>query len=111
MDSISIRYGENLTLPIETGDTESVSADFFIGKPGELYVLAKHISLTNGNGIFEFSSHDTELPLGVYYYQINTTDGSGRVKKFPSPESYCDGCDNDFPQFIINEALDKTEIS
>ncbi len=111
MDTISIRYGESLTLPLDTGDITAVSADIFIGKPGEVYVFTKNISLTDGVGTFELATTDTELPLDTYYYQINVTDGSGNVEKYPSPAEDCNPCDDDFPEFIVAEALDETEVS
>jgi len=109
MDSISIRYGESLTLPIDTGDITDVSADIFIGKPGETYSLTKHTVLTNGVGSFLFASTDTDLPLGTYYYQINVTDANGYLQKFPSPEDECS--EDNFPTFTIAEALDVIEVS
>ena len=109
MDSISIRYGESLTLPIDTGDVTDVSADIFIGKPGKAYALTKHTSLTNGIGSFVFSTSDTSILLDTYYYQINVTDADGYIQKFPSPE---DSCGEDaFPEFIVAEALDVIEVS
>lgn len=110
MDSIAIRYGENLTLPIDTGDITDVSADIYIGKPGEVYILTEHAALTAGVGTFVFSSSDTEIPLDTYYYQINTTDGNGYIQKYPSPET-CGDDESNFPQFIVAEALDVTEVS
>lgn len=111
MESISIRYGENLTLPIDAGDVTAVSADIYIGKPGETYVLTKSATLTEGLGVFVFSSEDTKLPLDTYYYQINVTDSDGYIEKYPSPDEDCYGCEADFPQFIVGEALDQTEVS
>jgi len=111
MESISIRYGEDLTLPLDAGDETAVSADIFIGKPGEVYVLTKNISLTDGKGTFVFSGAETSIPLDTYSYQINVTDDLGRVEKYPSPEDSCDGCENDFPKFIVCEALDEIEVS
>src|SRR3990167_6347714 len=111
MDPISIRYGESLTLPLDTGDATAVSADIYIGKPGEVYVLTQNIVLTAGVGTFVFTTTDTELPLDTYYYQINVTDSGGYVEKYPSPEEDCEGCENDFPQFIVCEALDEIEVS
>lgn len=110
MDDINIRYGESVTLPLDTSDEDAVSADIFIGKPGEVYVLTKHLTLTNGKGAFEIAAEDTEIPLDTYYYQINVTDSEGKVDKFPAPEG-CSGCDSDFPKFIVSEALDAIEIS
>lgn len=111
MDSISIRYGESLTLPLNTGSTSDVSADIFIGKPGEAYVLTKNISLTGGVGTFEFTDDDTKIPLDTYYYQINVTDEDGKIDKYPAPDS-CNTCDEvGFPTFIVGEALDLTEVS
>lgn len=111
MEPISIRYGEAVTLPIDVGDSTSVSADIYIGKPGELYVLTANTTLTLGQGTFVLSSNDTKIPLDTYYYQINVTDEDGYVEKFPSPDTGCDGCENDFPRFIVSEALDETEVS
>lgn len=111
MDTISIRYGESLTLPLDTGNTDAVSADIYIGKPGEVYVLTKNISLVDGEGTFTFTTTDTQLPLDTYYYQINVTDSLGNVEKYPSPEEDCDDCNANFPEFVICEALDLTEVS
>lgn len=111
MEPISIRYGESLTLPLNTGDATSVSADIYIGKPGFAYVLTKNITLTAGVGTFVFTATDTQLPLDTYYYQINVTDTNGYIEKYPSPDQSCDGCDNSFPQFIVCEALDEIEVS
>ena len=112
MESIVIRYGESVTLPIDTGDTTAVSVDIYIGKPGEAHVLTKNIpSLTNGAGTFEFSQADTRLPLDTYYYQINVTDSEGGVGKYPSSDAVCDGSGVGFPEFIVGEALDEAEVS
>ena len=111
MDSIAIRYGENLTLPIDTGDITDVSADIYIGKPGEVYIITKHTALINGVGTFLFLAEDTKIPLDTYYYQINTTDANGYSQKYPSPDDSYDISEDNFPKFIIAEALDLTEIS
>ncbi len=111
MESISIRYGESVTLPLQTGDTTAVSADIFIGKPGEVYTITKHITLTSGDGTFVLTDTDTQIPLDTYYYQINITDDDGNVEKYPSPDQNCSDCENDFPKFIVCEALDEIEVS
>ena len=111
MESINIRYGESLTLPLSTGDQFAVSADMFVGKPGQVYVLTKNITLVDGEGVFNFTPQETRLPLGTYSYQINVTDALGQVEKYPSPDRDCTGCENNFPQFIVCEALDETEVS
>jgi hypothetical protein len=111
MDSISIRYGESVTLPLDTGDVLSVSADIYIGKPGQVYILTKHITLTEGKGTFEISGVETQIPLDTYYYQVNVTDSTGKVDKYPAPEAGCGDCENNFPKFIVAEALDLTEVS
>ena len=111
MEPIIIRYGESLTLPLDSGDTTAVTADIYVGKPGAVYVLTKHITLTNGVGTFVLSTTDTQIPLDTYYYQINVVDASGYVSKYPSPEDDCDSDESDFPQFIVREALDLTEVS
>lgn len=111
MDQINIRYGETVTLPLDTGDITDVSADLYIGKPGEIYILTKHISLTEGLGTFVLSSADTQIPLGTYYYQINVTTSDSQIEKFPSPELGCSDCEDNFPQFVVFEALDLIEVS
>jgi hypothetical protein len=112
LDSIFIRYGETLTLPIDTGDATALSADIYVGKPGEVYTLTQNITLTDGAGTFVFSTTDTQIPLGTYYYQINVTDANGYVEKYPSPDESCSDCDDvNFPEFVVGEALDETEVS
>lgn len=110
MDSISIRYGEGVTLPVDAGDLTAVTADIYIGKPGEAYTLTQSIGLTDGMGTFVLSPEETRVPLGTYYYQINITDSEGYVEKYPSPED-CDYGESNFPQFIVAEALDEIEVS
>jgi hypothetical protein len=108
LDSINVRYGETLTLYLETDDVSAVSADIFIGRPTEEYVLTKSIALTDSKGTFEFSNTETMIPLGAYYYQINVVDSEGRIEKYPAPA----GCDeDDFPEFVVSESLDLMEIS
>lgn len=111
MDSITVRYGESLTLPLDAGDLTAVSADIYIGKPGEAYVLTKNATLTDGVGTFVFDTTDTQLPLDTYYYQINVTDDEGNIEKYPSPDQVCSDCEHDFPKFIVCEALDEIEVS
>lgn len=111
MDTIPIRYGETVTLPLDTGDINAVQADIFIGKPGEPYTLTKNIALIAGKGVFELDSTDTSIPLGTYNYQINVRDNVGRIEKYPSPEEDCGVCDSEFPEFIVREALDVIEVS
>ena len=110
MDPISIRYGESLTLPLDAGDLTAETADIYIGRPGEVYTLTKHITLAEGLGVFTFEPTDTRIPLGTYYYQINVTDADGYVEKYPSPEG-CSDCESEFPKFIVYEALDEQEVS
>lgn len=111
MDTISIRYGEDVTLPIDAADTTAVSADIFIGNPGETYILTENAVLTNGVGVFELTALQTEIPLGTYSYQLNVYDVNGKLKKYPAPEGECDSCDGEFPKFIVGEALDQIEVS
>lgn len=111
MEPISVRYGESLTLPLDTGDVTDVTADIYIGKPGDVYVLTKNVTLVDGIGTFVFTTTDTQIPIDTYYYQVNVTDSDGYIQKFPSPDRDCDGCENDFPQFIVCEALDEIEVS
>lgn len=111
MDSISIRYGEDVTLPIDTGDLTAVTATIYIGNPGEVFIFSKETSLTDGAGVFVFTAEEMELPLGTYSYQINTTDDEGHIEKYPSPDENCNECESDFPKFVIYEALDVTEVS
>ena len=111
MDPIIIRYGESLTLPIDTGDTTATQAAIYVGKPGQTYIVSKTISLINGEGVFVLDGTDTQIPLDTYYYQINVTDADGYIEKYPTPQPNCDDCDTEFPQFIVCEALDAAEVS
>ena len=112
MDSIHVRYGENVTLSLDTGDPTLVSADLYIGMPGKMYVITSHAVLTNGVGVFELSSAKTSVPLGEYSYQVNVTDELGAISKYPAPQKGCAGCpDTGFPKFIVDEALDEIEVS
>lgn len=112
MERIVIRYGETVTLPFDAADQFAVSADIYIGKPGEVYAITQNISLVDGKGTFVLSTAQTKVPLGTYYYQINVTDSSGAVEKYPTPDVECDGCDDgEFPEFVICEALDEVEVS
>lgn len=108
MEQIRIRYGENVTLPLDTNDTNAVSATLYIGKPGELPVITSPATLTLGVGIFELSTSDTAIPLGAYKYQITVLDELGMVTKYPQPEDCLSN--DDFPDFIVYEALDSTEV-
>lgn len=111
MEPIIIRYGESLTLPIDTGDVTATSADIYVGKPGEQYVLTQNAVLDAGVGMFVLEASDTRIPLDTYYYQINVTDVNGYVEKYPSPTEDCGNCEDEFPKFIVGEALDETEVS
>lgn len=111
MEPISIRYGEGCNLPIDANDFTAISADIYIGNPGQMYVLTANAQLTDGVGVFEITKEQTEIPLGTYSYQINVTDANGAIEKYPQPQDDCGACDSDFPKFIVAEALDRTEIS
>ena len=110
MNSINVRYGEYLPLPIETGNEGYVSAIMYVGHPGQMYLLSKEATLTNGDGIFEFTEEETKLPLGEYSFQISLLDTDGRPTKFPEPALDCLNGDDEFPKFIVSEALDETEV-
>lgn len=113
MDNIIIRYGESVTLPLDTGNILDTNAAIFVGKPGTLYVLTQAITLVDGKGVFELAPEQTKLPLGVYNYQVNVTDANGHVEKYPGgdDDGDCGECDSDFPTFTVKEALDETEVS
>jgi hypothetical protein len=109
MDEISIRYGEEVTLPFDANDSTATEATLFVGKPGELPKITQPITLTGGNGVFELTETDTSIPLGEYKYQINVMFGSAGPEKYPNPD--CDDCDEgSFPTFSVHEALDVTEV-
>lgn len=107
MDEINIRYGEDITLPIDTNNPDAVSATLYVGKAGETPKITTTISLVGGNGIFELTSTDTSIPLGEYKYQVNVTNENDQVEKYPNP----DDCGEDgLPIFNVFEALDVTEV-
>lgn len=112
MDKISIRYGESVTLPINVDDDTAVEATLYVGLPGQLPILTKTIVITDSEGVFELSTTDTAIPLGTYKYQINVEDGDGNISKYPEPDD-CDSCNDEdgFPDFVVFEALDVTEVS
>ena len=107
MEPVSCRYGEDVTLPVDTGDITSVSADIYVGKPGANYTFTEHCELVAGVGVFEIPASKTRIPSDTYFYQINVTDINGDVDKYPSPQGDCDGCSSDFPKFIVEDALDE----
>lgn len=111
MDSISIRYGEYANISIDVGDPAAISADFYIGKPGEAYIITQHAALTGGVGTFAFTGSQMEIPLGTYFYQINVNNQDGSIEKLPSAVASCDDCDSTFPEFMVYEALDEIEVS
>ncbi len=111
MEPILIRYGESVTLPVDTGDTTATDADLYIGKPGEPYTIHVHADLEDGVGVFVLSNVQTQVPLDTYYYQINVTDVNGYLEKYPTPEEDCSECENEFPEFVVREALDTAEVS
>lgn len=117
MDSITIRYGETVTLPLDTGDTTAVSASIYVGKPGQQYIIKQEIDLTLGMGTFVLtpdaaSPESTRVPLGEYSYQINVSYPDGVVEKYPSADyDDCDNCEGGFPSFVVCEALDEVEVS
>lgn len=110
MDTINIRYGQSVTLPIDTGDPSAETAVIYVGKPGESYILSGSTDLVEGKGTIKFTPLETEKPLGVYSYQINVIGADGNIGKYPSADN-CSSCEDDFPKFIIREALDLTEVS
>lgn len=110
MDSINVRYDEDVTLQFDADDATAVSATLYVGNPGEVPLITAPITLTDGVGVFELSRTDTSIPLGTYKYQINVENELGQVEKYPDP-TYCDDCDDDsFPEFTVFEALDATEV-
>ena len=107
MDNINVRYGEDVTLPIDADDVNAVEATLYVGNPGQLPKITVPATLTDGVGAFDFK---VEIPLGTYKYQINVTNEEGKTEKYPDP-NYCDDCDDDsFPTFTVSEALDETEV-
>lgn len=110
METVSCLYGEDVTLPVDVGDITAISADIYVGKPGEVYKFTVNTPLVLGVGAFEIPAEMTRIPLGTYYYQINVNYASGGPDKYPSPEGDCDGCGADFPKFIVGEALDESEL-
>lgn len=108
MDTINIRYGESLTMAVNTDDTSATQAVLYVGLPGEVPVLVVTAPLTEGVGSFVLSSSDTMIPLGTYRYQINIEHSDGTVEKYP----LADDCPEDgLPEFIVHEALDLQEVS
>ena len=104
-DRIDVIYGESYDSIIQSDDETAVSAVFYVGKAGELPVIEKPVTFTDGEGQLELEPADTRVPLGVYNYMIKVEYEDGRVRKFPRPD--CDDCK---PVFEVHEAIDETEI-
>ncbi len=114
MDSISIRYGEFVSMEFDANDITAVSATIYVGHPGEAPKITKTIALTAGTGTFELDSSDTSIPLAkgenAYKYQVNIENENGQPQMYPEPVDDCDDCDDNFPTFSVHESLGATEV-
>ncbi len=108
MRDINVRYGASLDLVTTISDTTADEATLIVGLPGELPILTKTASFTDGESNLSLTPAETEIPLGSYSYQVNVSYTDGRLDKFPT----ADQCSEDgFPQFNVLEALDEQEVS
>lgn len=113
METIKIRYGESFNLSVSVDDELAQSVVFYVGKEGQepLIVLTADIEIDkDGDAVayVEGTPEDTQIPLGVYKYQINLITTDGKIYKFPS-DDYCE--QHGLPKFVVVEALDLQEVS
>ena len=106
MKELSTRYGGSVDIPVLIDDVTALTASIYVGLPGQTPVITKTASFIDGEADLSLLPTDTDVPLNTYKYQINVTYAGGAVKKFPDPST----CDGEFPDFIIAEALDVTEV-
>lgn len=104
-NNLSVRYGGTKIIT-GTASTSATTVEMFVGNPGEVPVISKSSTVTDGAFTIELSATDTQVPLGTYRYQFNLTI-DGKPYKFPS-ESRCRSVD--LPTFTVLEALDETEV-
>ena len=97
MDTISIRQGETLQLPIEADDSSAVSVQFQVVKDNIIYLDETENFVDGKATIF---SNDTLLEIDEYYYIVTIEYSDGAIDILPDP-SDCDGEDCDFPAFIV----------
>ena len=97
MDTIKIRQGETLQIPIEADDSTAVSVQFQVVKDGIIYldVLEQFV-----DGLATIFTNDTILEIGDYEYIITITYEDGVVDILPDPANCGDG-DCDFPTFTV----------
>jgi hypothetical protein len=111
MDEISVRYGAGLNLEVNSDDELATTATLYVGHIGELPVITKSASFSDGVAVIELDEDDTRVPLDTYKYQINVLYPDGPPEKFPDPEN-CEDCEEGggLPTFKVCEALDETEV-
>ena len=97
MDTIKIRQGETLQIPIEADDSTAVSVQFQVVKDGIIYLDVTESFVDGKATIF---TNDTLLEIGDYEYIITITYSDGVVDILPDPDD-CDGDDCEFPDFIV----------
>jgi len=108
MRTLKTRYGASLPLTISIDDPDAVTATIIIGLAGQDSIFQKTEAFVDGVADLSLYAPETQIPLGTYSYQINVDYADSRVDKYPTASS----CDTDgFPEFIVLEALDVTEIS
>lgn len=108
MNAITARYGESVPLSITIDDTTAISATIYIGLEQEVPLITKTSAFVDGVADLSLNTDDTKIPLGTYKYQVNVVYEDDLLEKYPSPDS-CEG--SDFPDFVVAEALDETEVS
>ena len=97
MDTITIRQGETLQIPIEADDSTAVSVQFQVVKDGIIYLDVLENFVDGKATIF---TNDTLLEIGTYEYIITVTYEDGVVDILPDPDE-CEGDDCDFPEFVV----------
>lgn len=110
MNKMNTRYGATVPLTVRFEDEFTpapATASVFVGMVGATPVIS-HTGIDFVDGVADLTipANLTEVPLGIYKYQINVVYDDGTVDKFPDASGY----DVELPEFEVLEALDETEV-
>jgi len=106
MKAIKTRYGASVDIQVSLDDDEAVSASLYVGLESDTPVITKTALFSEDVADLSLLPAETQVPLNTYKYQINVVYNDGRIRKFPEPST----CGASLPDFIIEEALDETEV-
>lgn len=106
MDTITIRQGETLQIPITVDDTSAISVRFVAADSTGIIIIdeTEAFATNDGKATATIFTNDTLIEAGEYEYmlQINYTDN---VIDILPDSSDCSGGDCALPKLIICESL------